>query len=92
MPQNTHLSVIFRMAFVRLFDNMRFRRGRARVATVAGPWLFDGAPRTALSLGERANRLYAMGELAAAAALLQQREETGGAIPSRRVWDPFSAI
>jgi hypothetical protein len=80
------------MAFVRLFDNMRWRRRRARVATVTGPWLLDGAPRTALSLGERANRLYAVGELAAAAALLQQREETGGPVPSRRAWDPLSAV
>jgi hypothetical protein len=92
MPQDAHFSVVFRTALVRLFEIARRRRRRERLAAVTGPGLFDGTPRTALSLGERANRLYAMGELAAAAALLQQREKTGGPIASRRALDPLSAI
>jgi hypothetical protein len=70
MPQFTYLSVVFMMAFVMLFDKMHWRHRCERFAAVTGVWLFDWTPQRALSPGERANRLYAMGELAAAAKLL----------------------
>ena len=71
MPQFAYLSVVFMMAFVMVFDQMHWRHRCERFAAATGVWLFDRTPRKALSPRERANRLYAMGELAAAAKLLR---------------------
>ncbi len=73
MPQCAYLSVVFMMAFVMVFDQMHWRHRCERFATVTGLWLFDRTPRRPLSPAERANRLYAMGELAAAAEVLRTK-------------------
>ena len=70
MPQCAFLSVVFMMAFVMLFDRMHCRRQCERLAAVTGTWNFGWTPQKLLSPYERANRLYAMGEFAAAAELL----------------------
>jgi hypothetical protein len=70
MPQCAFLSVVFMMAFVMLFDRMHCRRQCERLAAVTGTWNFGWTPQKLLSPYERANRLYAMGEYAAAAELL----------------------
>jgi hypothetical protein len=75
MPQFAYLSVVFMMAFVMLFDKMHRRHRRERLAAVCGAWLFDAMPRGALSPQERANRLYSMGELSAAAEVLRAAGE-----------------
>ena len=74
MPSCALLSIVFMMSFVMVFDTMRFRHRVEAFASATGLWLAPltrvaSAPR--LSAKERAVRLYAMGEFAAAAELLR---------------------
>ena len=70
MPRYALLSIVLMMAFVMTFDQMRSRHRTERFAAVTGLWLFDRTSQKALSPSERANRLYSMGELAAAAEVI----------------------
>jgi len=77
------VSVVFMMAYVMLFDSMRYRLGLRRFSAITGlPPLSVGGQidfsvqETArcLSPRARAERLYAMGEFAAAAELLAKKD------------------
>jgi hypothetical protein len=77
-------SVVFMMAYVMVFDNMRYRHGLLRFAAVTGlPPVSMGTQidlsvqqtERLLSNRDRAQRLYAMGEFAAAAELLAKEED-----------------
>ena len=72
-------SIVFMMGYVMLFDGMRYRHALHRFAAVTGLAPVSVGAQIHLSVQEterrisprdRANRLYAMGEFAAAAELL----------------------
>jgi len=72
-------SIVFMMAYVMLFDGMRYRHALRRFAEVTGLAPVSVGAQIDLSVREterllsnrgRAQRLYAMGEFAAAAELL----------------------
>ena len=72
------------MAYVMLFDGLRYRHGLQRFAAVTGLAPVSVGAQIDLSVQEterllslrgRAHRLYAMGEFAAAAALLAKEED-----------------
>lgn len=77
-------SIVFMMAYVMVFDGMRYRHGLRRFAAVTGLLPVSvGAQidhsiqetERLLSNRDRAQRLYAMGEFAAAAELLAKEED-----------------
>ena len=77
-------SIVFMMAYVMLFDGMRYRHGLLRFAAVTGLAPVSVGTQIDLSIQEtercltpraRANRLYAMGEFAAAAELLAKEND-----------------
>jgi len=72
MPQAAFLSVVFMMAFVMLFVQMRSRHRQESFSSITGLSLFHCPEQKVLSPRERARRLYAMGELAAAAELIAE--------------------
>ena len=72
------------MAFVVLFDHIHCRHRFERFAAVTAMWDLIWPAQRLLDPHERANRLYAMGELAAAAELLVKTKASAGGAPDLR--------